>query len=1035
TPPYLPPTPDPCDGNTAPVIIEVTLDGEPITEGPVNLTVGTSYTFCVEATDTDLILTDLTYTFTVTPEGGVPVVYGMGTNNCYVFEPSCLEIGTYTISVEVSDGCKPPTPWGPITVIVCPLQPYLEIVIDDSNPCSNTCATITSVEWWDGDCLIETFVPPYDAYPGLSWIVDSGISFDPTDGTVCLTDVEIGTDYVVDFTYEDECGGTATGTAIVNFKEGPTAEAGGPYEGSAGTTVDVGLDGSGSYPGDAPISTYDWDFGDGSSHGSGVTTSHAYSPSGIYIVTLTVTDNDGLTGTDTLVLYISNSIQDLIDAASPGATVYVPADHYWERIIIDKPLTLIGADKNTTIIDGMGLYGDEGPTVTIKASNINLQGFTIINGSRGVYAPECYPSGYNHLTITDNIIESNKDHGIHLRTSSNNVISNNIIRLNMRYTWSGRGITIESDYGLISRDNTITNNIIESNGRHGIYIYSIAIDHYASPTYNTISGNTIMNHTYYEIYIYRASYNLVENNNISGRNSNAIFFQGSNNTINYNNIWDSGYGIRMGDSGSHSNDNLICNNTFTNNSHALIIYDDGRLEIDNIIRFNTFAYNYYGVTIDYPVERCGDLASRNKIYLNNFIDNTMQGYDGGYDNRWDTGNIGNYWSDYLGIDCGGMTYPWDISGKHLIAGDGIGDTLCPHPVDEDDGDYYPIIRLSGWIPIADAGPDQTVDVGDIVIFSGIGSWDLDGWIVNYTWDFGDGSFGYGMNVTHTYSVEGIYNVTLTVTDNDGFTGTDYCNITVLPSNEPPVADANGPYSGYAGIKIIFDAIGSTDPENQPLKYRWDFNNDNIFETDWLINSTTEYTYYNSYTGEILLEVSDGISSDTDTAIVEVEIKSAKQLKEETVESLERAKTGDKKVDKKIDDVIKNIKKSLKDDLWEDEIHLNPKKGNKVFVSERTAIARMELYLNRQELSGDVFEEVIKDLVLADKIIAQVILSEAKSTFVKSEKQQKNFEEMISKAEKEIEQAWEYENSNPAKAVRYYWQSWKYSQGAIQEAEK
>ncbi|MCK5122730.1 MAG: VWA domain-containing protein [Candidatus Pacebacteria bacterium] len=259
--------------------------------------------------------------------------------------------------------------------------------------------------------------------------------------------------------------------------------------------------------------------------------------------------------------------------------------------------------------------------------------------------------------------------------------------------------------------------------------------------------------------------------------------------------------------------------------------------------------------------------------------------------------------------------------------------------------------------------------------------------------------------------------------------------TFVAENLPPVADANGPYSGYAGIKIIFDAIGSTDPENQPLKYRWDFNNDNIFETDWLINSTTEYTYYNSYTGEILLEVSDGISSDTDTAIVEVEIKSAKQLKEETVESLERAKTGDKKVDKKIDDVIKNIKKSLKDDLWEDEIHLNPKKGNKVFVSERTAIARMELYLNRQELSGDVFEEVIKDLVLADKIIAQVILSEAKSTFVKSEKQQKNFEEMISKAEKEIEQAWEYENSNPAKAVRYYWQSWKYSQGAIQEAEK
>jgi len=188
------------------------------------LTVGTSYTFCVEATDTDLILTDLTYTFTVTPEGGVPVVYGMGTNNCYVFEPSCSEIGTYTISVEVSDGCEPPTPWGPITVNVCPDDPYLKIAIDDSNPCSGTCATITSVEWRDGDCLIETFVPPYGDYsPDLSWDVGSGLDFDPLNGTVCLKGTRARVPNGVEedeikFTYTDHCGGEATGTATVNFK-------------------------------------------------------------------------------------------------------------------------------------------------------------------------------------------------------------------------------------------------------------------------------------------------------------------------------------------------------------------------------------------------------------------------------------------------------------------------------------------------------------------------------------------------------------------------------------------------------------------------------------------------------------------------------------------------------------------------------------------------------------------------------------------------------------------------------------------------
>ncbi|UCE38710.1 MAG: PKD domain-containing protein, partial [Thermoplasmata archaeon] len=113
------------------------------------------------------------------------------------------------------------------------------------------------------------------------------------------------------------------------------------------------FDGSESHDVDGDIVSYDWDFGDGSPHGSGETTSHDFNPNGIYTVTLTVTDNDGLTGTDTAIMYISNSIQDLIDAASPGDTVYVPSDHYWERIIIDKPLTLIGEDKNTTVIDGM----------------------------------------------------------------------------------------------------------------------------------------------------------------------------------------------------------------------------------------------------------------------------------------------------------------------------------------------------------------------------------------------------------------------------------------------------------------------------------------------------------------------------------------------------------------------------------------------------------------------------------------------------------------------------------------------------------
>ena len=63
------------------------------------------------------------------------------------------------------------------------------------------------------------------------------------------------------------------------------------------------------------------------------------------------------------------------------------------------------------------------------------------------------------------------------------------------------------------------------------------------------------------------------------------------------------------------------------------------------------------------------------------------------------------------------------------------------------------------------------------------STDSDGWIVSWDWDFGDGTFGTGEIVTHTYVSEGTYNVNLTVTDNDGLTDTALQAITVLPPGE------------------------------------------------------------------------------------------------------------------------------------------------------------------------------------------------------------------------------------------------------------
>jgi hypothetical protein len=82
-------------------------------------------------------------------------------------------------------------------------------------------------------------------------------------------------------------------------------------------------------------------------------------------------------------------------------------------------------------------------------------------------------------------------------------------------------------------------------------------------------------------------------------------------------------------------------------------------------------------------------------------------------------------------------------------------------------------------PIAEAGQDQMVYIGDVVQLNGASSYDPDGSIVNYTWEFGDKTVGYDVAVSHIYHIPGIYNVNLTVTDDDETGCTDICNVTVL----------------------------------------------------------------------------------------------------------------------------------------------------------------------------------------------------------------------------------------------------------------
>lgn len=90
------------------------------------------------------------------------------------------------------------------------------------------------------------------------------------------------------------------------------------------------------------------------------------------------------------------------------------------------------------------------------------------------------------------------------------------------------------------------------------------------------------------------------------------------------------------------------------------------------------------------------------------------------------------------------------------------------------------------------GPSDGV-VGESLSFDGNGSTDPDGSIAVYAWNFGDGATGSGPNVAHTYNAAGSYDVTLTVTDNNGIGGS-----TILAVNiGEPVQENISPKTGLA----------------------------------------------------------------------------------------------------------------------------------------------------------------------------------------------------------------------------------------------
>jgi len=170
-------------------------------------------------------------------------------------------------------------------------------------------------------------------------------------------------------------------------------------------------------------------------------------------------------------------------------------------------------------------------------------------------------------------------------------------------------------------------------------------------------------------------------------------------------------------------------------------------------------------------------------------------------------------------------------------------------------------------PVANPGGPYTGAPGQMITFDGSASEDPNGDALTYSWNFGDGSSGSGVNPTHTYAAAGNYTVTLTVSDSqlESAPVTTTAEIAIPPANRAPVADPGGPYSGETGAEIRFDGSGSSDPDGDSLTYAWNFGDGST-----ATGATPTHRYASSGVYEVTLIVNDGeLASAAVAARVEV----------------------------------------------------------------------------------------------------------------------------------------------------------------------
>jgi PKD repeat protein len=739
--------------------------------------------------------------------------------------------------------------------------------------------------------------------------------------------------------------------------------------------------------------TFNWDLGDGTIISDILNPTHSYVDNGVYTVTLSATDDDGGSDSDTAIITVNN-IAPTVDAGT-------------DQIVDEGDLVSFSGsftdpgDADTHIIewnfgDGTSITDTLTPTHTYRDDGIFLVTITVTDNDGGTDTDTLNVAVNNVAPVVTIGNDQTVNEGDVISFSGSFMDPGSLDTHKIEWNF-GDGTILMGTLDLI--------HIYEDNGKYAVTL-TVTDDDGGSDT------DTI----------------LLTVNNIApivDAGSDIITSEGD----------DVNFGGNFVDPGGLD-------------THTLEwAFGDGTTAVGTLYPVHNYEDNGIFIVSLTVTDDDGDTTSDTLVLtVNNVAPTVTVGSDIIIDEGDTVSLIGTFFDPGV-LDS--HTIEWDF-------GDGAttSDILTTMHTYEDNGYYTATLTITdndGGVgsntlavtvnnvaPSVVVGSDLAVDEGQMVAFSG--SFTDPGILDTHsaTWDFGDGSIITGtLNPTHIYGDNGKYPVTLTVADNDGDTDTDTLVITV--NNVAPSVLISEIESMFA-----IDAINATgsayDPGSDDLTFIWNWG-DSTDDTITIyanepptfpveIEERTNHTF--GYAGEFLITLTvmdDDGGIGTDSRLVEV--SNPRELKLKTLIDLENLKTGDKCFDKKVDHVIKFVEISLCESFWINSTHLDPRKGQLVFIFEMIAVKYFQKFIMTESN-----EFIIQNLVKADEILAETAINLAEKTDVINPQFQWKYDCYLSKAQKFLDKGKEKSlTQDYLCAMFYYLRAWAYSQYAIKWATK